>query len=100
MSLSVFNFANPKTKKIESVMSMDDAHEHLDELLLDTDQIEKMVGQKIDWDKEFTLFDDIEDGKFGEEVKERFMINCEATMILSLANNHFNAEPEAEGIRA
>ena len=96
MGLNVFNFTNPKTNKIESVVSMNDAHEHLDEMLLDTDQNEKLVGQKIDWNKDFTLFDAIEKGEFGEEVRHRFLLNCQASMILALANKHFMEHPIAE----
>jgi hypothetical protein len=95
MGLNVFNFTNPKTRKIVSVFSMDDVHEHLDDLLLDTDQLEKMVGIDVDWDKELKLFDAIEKGEFGDEVRTKFLINCEASMILALANNHFMENPIA-----
>tara|TARA_R100000152_G_C6723065_1_gene148765 strand:+ start:304 stop:621 length:318 start_codon:yes stop_codon:yes gene_type:complete len=105
MGLNVFNFANPKTKKIVSVISMDDAHEHLDDLLMDTDQIEEIVGEKIDWDDELStwppseLFRSIERGDFGNEARSKFLINCEAAMILALADKHFTENP-TEDIKA
>lgn len=99
--LSVLNFINPKTGDNEIVTSIEDAHDKLDHLLLDSDQIEKMVGHTIDWESNATeLFDKINSGHYGKDVKDRFILNCEAAMILAMANQRFMVEENEAVINA
>ena len=98
--LRVYNFTNPKTKRLESVMSVEGAHDVLDDLLMDTDQLEAMTGKKIDWNKTLSLFEEIEAGKYGQELKKLFRINCEASVLLAMATKHFREDQQSNEIRS
>jgi len=90
MGLKVFNFQNPITKETIAATDIREVHAALDDLLLDTKQIENMVNKKIDWgDDEYALFEEIEEGRHGEEIQQKFKINCEASMIIAIADRHF-----------